>query len=200
MRILAIWPHPDDIELNCFWTLCKLKDEWHEINMLVLSDWGAWGNSLDRVKEQQDSASLIWANLYFWWLKDKYISEWYETIEVIEKYVNGISPDIVFIPSKYDTHQDHRAVSYASLVACRWVDNILQYNAISSWTEFKTNYFVDITNYIEKKIKAIKSHKSQSSRRYTKEEIVIWRGKQVWYKIHKSWGVFEEFTIYKLTK
>jgi len=26
-KILAIWPHPDDIELGCFGTMCRY-DEW----------------------------------------------------------------------------------------------------------------------------------------------------------------------------
>jgi LmbE family N-acetylglucosaminyl deacetylase len=84
-----------------------------------------------------------------------------ETIKVIEKYVNDIKPDIVFIPSKYDTHQDHRAAHLASIVACRLVDEIYIYQSPSTTTDFKPNVYVDITKFIETKLEAVRIHTSQ---------------------------------------
>jgi len=34
-----------------------------------------------------------------------------------EKYIKEINPDMIFIPSRHDTHQDHRAVHHAAIVA-----------------------------------------------------------------------------------
>ena len=36
-KVLAIGPHPDDIELACFGTMCRLADEGYEVHFLVLS-------------------------------------------------------------------------------------------------------------------------------------------------------------------
>lgn len=85
---------------------------------------------------------LLKSNLFIENLKDRYISDWVDTIQIIEKYVNKIKPDIVFIPSKCDTHQDHRAVHLASLVACRLVNEIFVYQSPSTTIDFKPNCYV----------------------------------------------------------
>jgi len=60
------------------------------------------------------------------------MSEGQETISVIEKIVKKVKPDIVFIPSRHDIHQDHRAVHNASLVAVRLIDEVYIYQAPST--------------------------------------------------------------------
>ncbi len=35
-KVLAIGPHPDDIELGCFGTMCKYAEKGYEVHFLVL--------------------------------------------------------------------------------------------------------------------------------------------------------------------
>ena len=170
--ILAIGPHPDDVELGCFGTLSKFKDSGDNVNILVLTKGEGGIIEGDRSLESKESAALIEANLYFENLQDRYISEGPETITVIEKYIEKLNPDIVFIPSGIDTHQDHRSTFNAALVGCRLVPELYAYETPSTSRNFAPNFFVDITDYIELKVQAVKIHNSQGGKGYMADRAV----------------------------
>jgi LmbE family N-acetylglucosaminyl deacetylase len=170
--ILAIGPHPDDIELGCFGTLARFKKEGHSVNFLILTKGEGGIIEGDRIAEAKESASLIEAKLYIENLPDRQLSEGIETISVIEKYVEKINPDAVFMPTGNDTHQDHRAAFNAGLVACRLVKEIFAYETPSTSRNFFPNYFVDVTEFIELKLKAVKIHSSQGGKGYMADRAV----------------------------
>ena len=171
-KILAIGPHPDDIELGCFGTMARFKKEGDEIHFLVLSKGEGGTIEGDRTVESKKSASLINANLYIESLPDRFISEGLSTISVLEKYVEMLNPDIVFMPTGNDTHQDHRATFNAGLVGCRLVKQVYAYETPSTSRNFVPNYFVDITEYVDLKIKAVKIHTSQGGKGYMADRAI----------------------------
>ncbi len=171
-RILAIGPHPDDIELGCFGTMARYRKEGSEVNFLVLSKGEGGTEDGNRMDEAKESASLIKAKLFIESLPDRFISQGPETITVIEKYVEKIKPDMVFIPTTTDTHQDHRATFNASMVACRTVKEIYAYETPSTSRNFMPNFFVDITEFIDLKLKAVKIHSSQGGKGYMADRAV----------------------------
>lgn len=199
-KILAIWPHPDDIELWCFWTMCRYASEWNDVSFLVLTKWEWWTNWLDRIIEANKSASLLDCNLFIENLKDRYISDWVETIQIIENYIKKLNPDIVYIPSKHDTHQDHRAVHLASIVACRLVDEIYIYQAPSTTIDFRPNTYIDITEYIDKKIEAVKIHSSQWWKVYMADRAVKWLAEYRAFDIFRNDKFFEAFELFRSIK
>lgn len=171
-KILAIGPHPDDIELGCFGTMARYSKEGNEVNFLVLTKGEGGTEDGNRSGEATESASLINANLYVEDLPDRFISQGPETITVIEKYVERIKPDMVFIPTTTDTHQDHRATFNAAMVACRTVREIYAYETPSTSRNFTPNFFVDITEFIQLKVKAVKIHSSQGGKGYMADRAV----------------------------
>jgi len=171
-KILAIGPHPDDIELGCFGTMARLTDEGNKIHLLVLTRGEGGASEGDRIKEAEESASLIKAKLYIENLPDRFISDGWETISVIEKFIEKINPSQVYIPTASDTHQDHRATFNACMVACRPVKEIYAYETPSTSRNFTPNIFVDITKYIDLKIKAIKIHLSQGGKGYMADRAI----------------------------
>lgn len=199
-KILAIWPHPDDIELGCFWTMCRYADEWHEVNFLVLTQGEWWTDIGNRINEAKESAWLLQCNLFTESLKDRYISEWQETIKVIETYIEKIQPDMVFLPSKHDTHQDHRAVHFAGIVASRLVNEIYIYQAPSTTIDFKPNYYVDITKYMDQKIQAVKIHSTQWGKVYMADRAVKWLAEYRAFDIFRNDKCFEAFELFRFIK
>jgi len=97
-------------------------------------------------------------------LRDTLITDGAETIAIIEKAIREIRPTHVYTHSSADTHQDHRAVHAASLVAARAVPNVYCYQTPSSTVEFSPHVFVDISKYIDRKIELIRAYKSQVDR------------------------------------
>ncbi len=171
-NILAIGPHPDDIELGCFGTMARLKNEGNVIHFLILTRGEGGAVNCDRIKEAEESAALIKAKLFIENLPDRFISDGWETISIVEKYIEQIKPSQVFIPTASDTHQDHRATFNASLVACRPVKEIYAYETPSTSRNFTPNIFVDITKFIDIKMKAIKIHISQGGKGYMADRAI----------------------------
>jgi len=173
-KILAIGPHPDDIELGCFGTMARYSSEGEDVHFLVLSkgEGGTGDEDENRQDEAEESAALICAKLFMENLPDRFISEGPETISVIEKYLDKIKPDRVFIPTATDTHQDHRATFNACMVACRTIKEIYAYETPSTSRNFTPNFFVDITDFIDLKVKAVKIHSSQGGKGYMADRAV----------------------------
>lgn len=172
-KILAIGAHPDDVEIGCGGILLKHAQAGDELHILTMSFGGEGGNSIVRYNEAKKAALDIGADLHIANLKDTEIPEGSESIKVIEEVVKRIQPDIVYTHSLNDSHQDHRNVHQASLVACRNVESLECYQSPSSTTEFQPTRFVDVTFELSKKINLIKNYRSQTKKCiYLKDSII----------------------------
>ena len=92
---------------------------------------------------------------------------------MIAGFITGNKSDVVFIPYP-DRHIDHRVIFDASVVACRPVGDsfpkiVYSYETLSEthWNvpgiepQFCPEVFVDISDFIERKIQALNAYKSQ---------------------------------------
>ena len=167
MRILAVGAHPDDIELGCGATLALYKRKGHKVYLLVLTKGEASGDPTVRQKECEQSARAIGVDkLFFGNLQDTKITDGVETIMEIERFVNQISPDIIFAHSFKDGHQDHRNVGMASLSAARNSKKVLLYESPAALRDFCPQLFVDVTLTFDVKLKALEAFGSQVSKVY----------------------------------
>jgi LmbE family N-acetylglucosaminyl deacetylase len=66
VNILAIGPHPDDIEIGCAGTLIKYAQKGHNIFLLLISKGQMGGEGKIRYKEQMKAADIIGAREVFW--------------------------------------------------------------------------------------------------------------------------------------
>lgn len=163
-RVLAIGAHPDDVEIGCGGTLARHRAKGDVLNILTLSRGAAGGDVNVRMAEAYRAAELLGAKLQLANLRDAHISEGVKTIEIIEAAIREARPTHVYTHCSEDTHQDHRAVHAASLVAARSVPNVYCYQSPSSTVEFRPQRFVDITHFIEQKIEVIDAYHSQVDR------------------------------------
>jgi LmbE family N-acetylglucosaminyl deacetylase len=113
-------------------------------------------------------------------LRDRYITDGAETIAIIETAIDQLHPTHVYTHSLEDTHQDHRAIHAATLVAARGVPNVYCYQSPSATTDFKPHRFVDITHFIDKKIELIGAYKSQVDRMESIQPDVILSTARYW--------------------
>jgi len=83
-----------------------------------------------------------------------------------------INPDLVFMPSKSDIHQDHRTVYEEGLRAFKQA-SILGYELPGNNLTFSTTAFVYLEEkHIVKKLEAFKKYKSQFHRPYANDEFI----------------------------
>ena len=81
-----------------------------------------------------------------------------------------IKPDLVFLPSTRETHQDHQVVSDEGLRAFKKT-TIFGYELPWNNLSFKTDVFVTLEeNEIQKKVEAVLQYESQSHRDYLNED------------------------------
>ena len=66
MNILAIGPHPDDIEIGCSGTLIKYAQQGHGVFLLIITRGEKGGDSETRYEEQVKAAEIIGARDVFW--------------------------------------------------------------------------------------------------------------------------------------
>ncbi len=163
-RVLAIGAHPDDVEIGCGGTMAKHHAAGDVLHILTLSRGAAGGDTNVRTAEARRAANLFGAELHMGNLQDTHITEGRETIEIIENVSREMHPTHVYTHCVEDTHQDHRAVHAASLVAARGVRNLYCYQTPSSTVEFRPQRFVDITDFIGTKLQAIDAYGSQAER------------------------------------
>ncbi|MFH1415973.1 MAG: PIG-L deacetylase family protein [Elusimicrobiota bacterium] len=156
--ILAIAPHPDDIEIGCGGTLLKLAGR-YDIHLLILTKGRIGGEG--RVKEQEASAAILNASKIWWGeYEDTQIPYTRECIDFFEKTINEIDPAIIFINYYRDTHQDHRATANNLQSATRYRRNVLFYEVPTS-IDFTPTVFMDIRDVWERKKELLKAHESQ---------------------------------------
>jgi len=175
--VLAIGAHPDDIEIAAGATLAKMHDAGYRINGLVLTHGGQGGNAERRQDEAMCGADFLGLDtVRLLDFADTHLQEQAaDLVKAIETMIKEVQPDMILTHSRHDIHQDHQAVHEATLRAARNQTSILCYESPSTTQEFTPSLFVEVCEYIEVKIEAIREHWDQRDKPYMKAEQV--RGK-----------------------
>jgi LmbE family N-acetylglucosaminyl deacetylase len=79
---------------------------------------------------------------------------------------------VVYVHSRHDNHQDHRAVSTAVLSATRGVRRVFAYQSPSASNEFAPTQFASIDSTMQAKVELLTVFDSQSGRSYLEPELV----------------------------
>jgi LmbE family N-acetylglucosaminyl deacetylase len=162
MNILAIGAHPDDIEIGCGGTLIKYADQGHDVFLLLLTKGEKGGDGEIRYQEQTESARILGVKEVFWggFLDTEIQNKGNEIIHKVEHYLELIKPNFIFVNYYDDTHQDHRVLNESVMSAARYIRNVLFYE-VPTTNNFRPQVFVDISDTIDRKIKALEAHRSQ---------------------------------------
>ncbi len=177
-RVLAIGAHPDDIEIAAGAALAKMRDAGCQITGLVLSDGSEGGEGEVRPLEaKQGGAFLGLDRVVVERFPDTRLeSQAVEITHTIEALIRQVEPDMILTHSAHDLHQDHQAVHEATLRAARGsLASILCYESPSVTPDFRPTYFVDVAQYTDVKLEAMREHWDQQDKPYMKAEVV--RGK-----------------------
>ena len=162
--VLAVGAHPDDAELGCAGTLALHKLNGDRVYLLVMTKGEASGDPRVREKECKKTAEILGVDgLFFGGLEDTRVHDGRETIEIIEKAIDEVQPDIIYAPTPKDTHQDHRNTGHAVMSACRRCKMVLLYEGASTQRDFVPQVFVDIKKTFGLKKKVTRVFGSQLS-------------------------------------
>ncbi|MBT3316131.1 MAG: GlcNAc-PI de-N-acetylase, partial [Anaerolineae bacterium] len=95
-----------------------------------------------------------------------------EVLEYLLKLRHEIKPDIIFVHSEQDIHQDHNTVTQEALRAYRGI-TVLGFDVVRSSHGFFPNYFVEVTEEdVNKKIEALAQYKTYANKYYFGKELL----------------------------
>ncbi|HUW93590.1 MAG TPA: PIG-L deacetylase family protein [Bacteroidales bacterium] len=180
-KVLFLAPHTDDVELGCGGTIAKFIEEGRDVHVASFSiaeDSVIEGFPKDALLKEFYKAMHVLGvsenNLYTYRFKVRNFPEFRQDIlEEIVKLRDKIKPDIVFVPSLNDIHQDHQVIASEGLRVFKKI-SILGYELPWNNITFETRSFVRLDKkHIEKKIEALKCYETQKHRSYLNEEFII---------------------------
>jgi LmbE family N-acetylglucosaminyl deacetylase len=168
-RALVLAPHTDDAELGCGATMSRLLEEGTDITVIAFS---TCENSLPKhlpsdtlEKEFMDAMTMLGIpteNILVESFPVRRLGEYRQ--EVLESLINlrsEIDPEIVFIPSGNDMHQDHSVIFQEGLRAFKHV-TVLGYELPWNHIRFDAQAFFSLEErHVEKKLEALHCYKSQ---------------------------------------
>tara|TARA_R110000824_G_scaffold56202_1_gene154050 strand:+ start:354 stop:1004 length:651 start_codon:yes stop_codon:yes gene_type:complete len=172
-NILAIGAHPDDVEFGCFGTLKKHINEGDKVFICLMSNStvkDAFSGKLTRTRknsiiEAQQSANFIGASLIMLDFQDTQIPFNSKTVASIEKIIHKNKINTIYTHWGGDTHQDHINTLNSTLAASRMVENVFCYEQVPlprvCVNYPVANYYVNISNTLDDKIKSCTYHHSQ---------------------------------------
>lgn len=178
--ILAIGAHPDDVELGCGGTIAKLVAEGKKVAIVDLTrgELGTRGTDETRAEEAREGAEILGVvdrrNLK---MKDGFLLNIEENQMKIVEMIRYFKPEIVLANAIEDRHPDHakgaKLVSDACFLAgLRKIETVFQGESQEAyrpkqvfhyiqWKEIKPDFVVDISEHMDRKIKACLAYKTQ---------------------------------------
>ena len=172
LNILALSPHADDVEIAMGGTIAKHISDGHNVTIItaILPRENIDGNidnfmSKNRKKEQEKAAKMLGANLEILDLDPYDFNFNRKYIKLFDQKIQNYNPDIIFSCWEHDTHQDHKnlanilfAVTRKNNISLNMYEAMLP-GGINTYS-FNPQYFVNISKYIDLKIKALKAYES----------------------------------------
>lgn len=174
MNVLVFAPHNDDEVLGVGGTICKYSKSGHSVYVCEVTS----GSKYRLMQEEAKLAHQVMGVKKSFFLNLPVVKlknlDPAEINEKIDEIVKSVKPDVVFTPFIGDMHLDHREVTESVLVAVRpIVDSSVKtvymyetlsetgWNLPSSERSFIPDTWIDISDTIYTKIKAMECYSSQ---------------------------------------
>jgi len=173
-RVLFLGAHPDDIELGCGALLHHIVEQ-TDVLCVTLSD-NQKNPDLQNVKDEHYEAMVVLGVP-----KEKVILGTFATrvfpdsrqeiLEYFLKLRRDFNPDLIFVHSKQDVHQDHNTMTDEALRAFRGI-TLLGFDVVRSSYGFFPHFLAEVTEEdVNKKIEALEKYETYSDRYYFNSEL-----------------------------
>jgi len=176
MRILALSPHPDDVEMSCGGFLAKHEEDDILIVYFSLCDESMKDFPADTLSgELRNVSKVLNAGCEVMGYTVRRFSESRQAIlESIIRIRDDFNPDLVLIPSGADIHQDHKVIHDEGKRAFKHY-NTLAYDLPWNCRGFAPDHFEVLSDSeVEKKMEMISCYQSQVKlkRTYFRDDII----------------------------
>lgn len=179
-RILVLAPHTDDGELGCGATIARAQEEGAMIYYAAFSTAdesvpeGFPRNQLEKeVRKATRILKIKAENLLVYKYEVRKLN--YVRQEILEELIrirSRILPDLVFMPSLRDIHQDHQVIAAEGLRAFK-TSSMLGYELIWNNRTFDTDCFIPVEEkHVNLKITALQAYVTQEGKSYVDPDFI----------------------------
>jgi LmbE family N-acetylglucosaminyl deacetylase len=181
MNVLIVAPHSDDEVLGCGGVMARHAARGDDVHVLVVTR--GTPEMYPPEQEEQTRQELHAAHAILGVSSVHFLDfpapkldtiPGHQLADAIGRIIRSVYPSIIYLPHRGDIHSDHRAVYQATLVAARPINDcpvrkLLCYETLSEteWAApfgddaFIPTVFVDITDYLDQKLKAMTCYHSE---------------------------------------
>lgn len=176
-RVLVVAPHTDDAEIACGGTISRFLREGLSVTVIALSAAAVEGTDKNLPVEEFFSAmnklGVPKENVVLFHFQVRNLDKSRQDIlDVLIQMKREYDPDLVFLPSPEDMHQDHQVAYNEGLRAFKDI-TIFGYEYPWNLTTFHTTCFVKLEEAdVENKIRALAEYRSQDHKGYLNPDVV----------------------------
>ena len=179
-KVLVLAPHADDGELGCGGTLSKLVEQGTMVYHVVFSICEISvpdGFPKDILATEVEEANRVLGVSTDLLKVHRYPVRHFpqhrqKILENLIQIRREVAPDLVFIPSSDDIHQDHQVVCQEGLRAFKYTC-VLGYELPWNDLTFTSSALVHLDRrHVQKKIEALRQYESQGHRSYWNEDLI----------------------------
>jgi LmbE family N-acetylglucosaminyl deacetylase len=174
-NLLFLGAHPDDIELGCGALLSNLGGR-ADVRCVTLSDNQKNPTLRNLVEEHYRSMALLGIQ------RDQIILGPFETrnfprdrqeiLEFLFDLNRTYQPEIVFVHTESDIHQDHGVTTVEALRAFRGT-TVLGFDVLRSSYGFFPNFLVEVTVAdVERKVRCLREYSTYCDKYYFSEDVI----------------------------
>jgi len=173
-RVLFLGAHPDDIELGCGALLRHIVKQ-TDVLCVTLSD-NQKNPDLKNVKDEHYEAMAVLGVPQEKIILGSFTTRVFpnsrqEILEYFLKLRRDFMPDLIFVHSKQDVHQDHNTMTDEALRAFRGI-TVLGFDVVRSSYGFFPHFLAEVTEEdVNKKIEALSKYKTYRDRYYFNSEL-----------------------------
>jgi LmbE family N-acetylglucosaminyl deacetylase len=189
--VLVLAPHTDDGEFGCGGTISRLIEEGSRV---IYAAFSAAEQSVlahlprdvlrYEVRAATSKLGISPADCVVMSFEVRRFEEQrQEILDTMIRLRRDLQPDLVFLPSSTDTHQDHTVIAREGFRAFKQV-SMLGYEVLWNNLDFRTSCFFGLEErHVATKIASLGCYKSQEHRSYASEEFLrshmLVRGTQI---------------------
>jgi LmbE family N-acetylglucosaminyl deacetylase len=186
--VLVVAAHPDDEVLGCGGTIAKHSKDGDDVHVVILAE-GVTSRDDQRDRERRidqlsslsddahkanDLLSVRSLTLHDFPDNRMDSPDLLDIVKVVERHIGELRPEFVYTHHAGDANIDHRQINQAVVAACRpqpghpvktllffEVASSTEWQAAGSQPVFMPNWFVDVSETLELKLKALEVYASE---------------------------------------
>lgn len=177
MNVLAIGPHPDDVEIGMGGSILTLRQAGHTVTICDLTNGEPTpiGSPERRAKEAAAAAALLGVGRITLEFPNRYLQDTVEARNRVAEVIRDVRPDLLFVPYWEDAHPDHVAGAalgeaarfYAKLTKTTiagepfYPRRVIHFFSTHYRLHVRPSFILDISAHIETKMAAVAAYPSQ---------------------------------------